>query len=100
MSDLGLSGLASGVDTSAIVSKLMALDRQGSTRIQLRQSAVQAEQNGLKAVAAKLAAVRDAAVALRDAGTWSQTQSVESCDSARVAVAKIAGAGIGGHTIA
>ena len=38
MADLGLSGLASGVDTSAIVEQLMAIERQGKTRLQLRQS--------------------------------------------------------------
>jgi hypothetical protein len=32
-SGLALSGLASGVDTASIVSQLMALDRQTTTRI-------------------------------------------------------------------
>jgi len=38
----GLSGLASGVDTSGIVDQLMAIERQATTRLALRQSAVTA----------------------------------------------------------
>ena len=40
MAGLGLSGLASGVDTAAIVEQLMALERQGKTRLQLRQTSL------------------------------------------------------------
>ncbi len=39
---LALSGLASGVDTASIVSQLMALDRQTTTRMTYRQAAVTA----------------------------------------------------------
>ena len=37
MADLGLSGLASGVDTSAIVEQLMAIERRARPALQLRQ---------------------------------------------------------------
>jgi hypothetical protein len=36
ISSLGLSGLASGVDTSAIVDQLMAIDRRSTTRVTYR----------------------------------------------------------------
>ena len=36
ISGLGLSGLASGVDTSAIVDQLMAIDRRSTTRVTYR----------------------------------------------------------------
>ena len=66
---LALSGLASGVDTSSIVSQLMALDRQTTTRKALGADA-----------------------------SWAQKQTAESSD-AKVAVALVGGAGIGGHTV-
>jgi flagellar hook-associated protein 2 len=98
-SNLALSGLASGVDTSSIVSQLMALERQATTRLGYRQNAVDAQRTALKDVAGKLSALQSAAEALAAAGTWSQAQTVESSDAARVAVARTGGAGIGGHTI-
>jgi flagellar capping protein FliD len=55
-SNLALSGLASGVDTSTIVEQLMAIDRQGTTRITYRQSGVTGMQNSLKAIAGETAA--------------------------------------------
>lgn len=98
MGDLGLSGLASGVDTSAIVAKLMAVESQGRTKIALRQAAVQGQQSALKDIQTRLASLRTAATDLRSGATWAQTQAVESTDT-RVGVAKLSGAGIGGHTI-
>jgi flagellar hook-associated protein 2 len=90
MSDLGLSGLASGVDTSGIIAKLM----------QVEQRKVTAQQTALKAIAAKLSALNDAAAALKkSASAWTPSQAVASSDPTRVAVAKISGAGIGGHSI-
>ena len=44
----GLSGLASGVDTASIVENLMALERQGKTRLGLRQTANTSQQATLK----------------------------------------------------
>jgi flagellar hook-associated protein 2 len=98
-SNLALSGLASGVDTSTIVEQLMAIDRQGTTRITYRQNGVTGMQNSLKTIAGKLSALKDAANALSADATWKQSQTVSSSDPARVAVALTGGAGIGGHTI-
>jgi flagellar hook-associated protein 2 len=95
---LALSGLASGVDTSSIVDQLIALDRQGTTRLQLRQSSVTGMQSSLKTIATKLAALKTAANALNDSTSWKPTQTVSSSDS-RVVVAQTGGAGIGGHSV-
>ena len=59
MADLSLSGLASGLDTPAIISQLMAIERQGQTRMQYRQKNVQAQATGLKDVKTKLEALQD-----------------------------------------
>jgi flagellar hook-associated protein 2 len=100
VSDLGLSGLASGVDTSGIVDKLMEVERAKATPITYKQGKVTAQQAALKDIAAKLAALSTAAANLKKtATTWSTTQDVASSDPARVGVTKISGAGIGGHSI-
>jgi flagellar hook-associated protein 2 len=95
---LALSGLASGVDTSSIVDQLIALDRQGTTRMQFRQYGVQGMQSALKDVASKLSALKTAANALSGDSNWKPQQSVESSD-VRVAVTQTGGAGIGGHSV-
>jgi flagellar hook-associated protein 2 len=99
MSDLGLSGIASGVDTAAIIDKLMQLERNKTARIQLRQTAVEARKTDLSTIAGKLSALKSAAADLASSATWGQKQTIESSDPARVAVEKISGAGIGGHSI-
>src|SRR5437868_3644236 len=99
MSDLGLSGLASGVDTSGIIDKLMAIDRQAVTKIQNKQTSTTAHQAALRAVAVKLTALQNAAGALTDSASWKATQSVVSSDDSKVSVAMLAGSGIGGHTV-
>jgi flagellar hook-associated protein 2 len=95
----GLSGLASGVDTSGIVDQLIDLERQANARLGRRKVAVQARQTGLKDIAAKLAALKSAAQELNSATTWAPKQTLESSDPTRVAVTLLGGAGIGGTTI-
>jgi flagellar hook-associated protein 2 len=99
MADLSLSGLASGVDTAAIIDKLMALERQSTTRITKRQTAVTGQQTSLKEIASKLTALKDAALVLSADATWKQSQTATSSDPTKVAVAQTGGAGIGGHTV-
>lgn len=97
---LGLTGLASGLDTDSIITQLIAVDKQAQTPILNNQTKVTAEQTALKDVTSKLAALKTAADALsRNGGAFATSQSVESSDTTKVAVAKISGAGIGGHTL-
>jgi flagellar hook-associated protein 2 len=95
----GLSGLASGVDTSSIVEQLINIDRQANAKLDLRKSQVQARQTSLKDIASKLGALNAAAQDLASATTWKAKQSVSSSNDARVSAVLIGGAGIGGHTI-
>ena len=96
----GLSGLASGVNTSSIVDQLISVERQKNARLGLRKSNVQARQTALKDIATKLNALKTAAQDLASAGTWSTKQTVESSAPANVAASITGGAGIGGSTIA
>jgi flagellar hook-associated protein 2 len=99
MSIGGLSGLASGVDTSSIVDQLISLERQQNDRLALRKSAVQARQTSLKDIASKLSTLNAAAQDLASDTTWAAKQTVASSNDARLSAVLIGGAGIGGHTI-
>jgi flagellar hook-associated protein 2 len=98
-SHISLSGLASGVDTDSVVSQLMALERQGESRLKLQQSASKVRQDALRDVATRLKNLENAAKELHSAGLWADTQSGESTDSSRVAVTSVGPSGPGGYTI-
>jgi flagellar hook-associated protein 2 len=98
--ELALSGLASGVDTSGIVQKLMQIEQQGRTRITTKQSQVTARESGIKTVQSALTALKTAATALSDASTWTSQQTVASSDSSRIGAVMLgATAGAGGTTL-
>ena len=83
-SGLRLGGLSSGLDTEAIVSQLMAIERQPRARLERKQASVQARQDALRDIATKLRALKTAAQNLASAGTWAPTQTVTSSESSRV----------------
>ncbi len=99
MAGISLSGLASGLDTSSIISQLMALEQNKVTAVQMRQVKVQAHKDDLSSIKTKLDAFKSAATALSDAATWKASQTSASSDTTKLDVALLGGAGIGGHTI-
>jgi len=99
MAGIALTGLASGVDTATMVQQLMAIEAQGKTRLQMRQTSLTAQQTTLRDLKTKLDTLKSAAADLRSVTTWAETQTVESSDAARVAVARTGGAPIGGYSI-
>src|SRR5689334_167956 len=94
----GLTGIASGVDTSAIVDKLMELEKLPRTRMDYRQAALTQQRADLSTLQTKLISLRTAAAGLRDVGTWADQQSVESSD-ARVVAQRVGGTGPGGYDV-
>ena len=68
MAGISLSGMASGLDTSTIISQLMALEQNKVTAVQMRQVKVQAHKDDLSSIKTKLDAFKSAAAALSDAG--------------------------------
>jgi flagellar hook-associated protein 2 len=94
-----VNGLASGIDTDAVITQLLSLERVPRTRIELRQTAAQARQDGLQAVSSRLGALRTAAAALGSAGTWAEVQTVESSASGTVGARLTAGAAPGGSVV-
>ena len=75
MAGISLSGMASGLDTSTIISQLMALEQNKVTAVQMRQVKVQAHKDDLSSIKTKLDAFKAAATALSDTATWKATQT-------------------------
>jgi len=96
VSPISFSGMSSGLDTEAIISSLLAVERQPRTRLELRQVAAQAKQDALNEIKGKLTALQTAATALRSAATWGEVQTVESSDATKIAARQTAGAAPGG----
>jgi flagellar hook-associated protein 2 len=99
MAGVSLTGLASGLDTSTIISQLMALEQNKVTAVQWRQTKVQAHKDDLSAIKTKLDAFKSAAAALNDSATWKATQTTTSADPTKLDATLLSGAGIGGHTL-
>jgi flagellar hook-associated protein 2 len=96
---VGLTGLASGLDTESLVAQLMQVERRPRLRLELRESQVEARQAGLRDVLSKLKGLGSAAADLRSVTLWTDTQTVESADSTKVAARRTAGAAPGGYLV-
>jgi flagellar hook-associated protein 2 len=99
MAGLSLGGLASGMDTDAVISQLMALESQSKTRLTVQQYKTEARKTALDQVATKLRALKSAADDLKSVGTWGNVQTVESTDAARVGARFVSGAAVGSYSI-
>jgi flagellar hook-associated protein 2 len=99
MAGISLTGLASGLDTSTIISQLMQLEQNKVTQVQMRQVKIQAHKDDLSSIKTKLDAFKSAAAALNDSATWKASQTTASSDVTKLGVTLLSGAGIGGHTV-
>jgi flagellar hook-associated protein 2 len=96
---IALSGMASGLDTEAIITQLMSVESVPRTRMVLADTQAQARQTTLRDLATRLAAVRDAATALSSTTTWTDTQKLSTSDPARVTISAASTAAPGAHRI-
>jgi flagellar hook-associated protein 2 len=97
--NLGLSGLASGIDTSSIISQLMAINTIPQNKLKLQQSAMQARATALTGLRTELQNLRDKADALRSLTLFNPTQTVDSSDSSKITATRVTGAGVGGNQV-
>ena len=81
---LSFTGLASGVDTDAIVTALMQIERTPQTRMQGRLDQANARLAGFEQTCGQLDALRGAADALRGVGVFSPAPWASSSDTARL----------------
>jgi flagellar hook-associated protein 2 len=97
--NLGLSGLASGIDTSSVVDALMAVARQPQTALSHKKAEASARSTALGAIKAELNGLKGLADDLRSPGLYANVQTVFSSDSTKVDATRISGAGTGGTSI-
>ena len=92
--------MASGLDTEAIVSQLMALEQNKVTAVQRRQIGVQQHKDDLSAIKTKLDALKTAAAALeRHRDLEADADRRRRRTPTKIDVTLLGGAGIGGHSI-
>jgi flagellar hook-associated protein 2 len=94
-----ISGLASGIDTSAIVSALMTVAKQPEVAIQNRITVETARQNAYKSVLSELNDLTTSYQALTDVGTWAATQAVSSNTPGAVTATMTGGGAAGSYTV-
>ena len=95
---LSSTGIASGLDIQAIVSKLGALQRAPLTALQASAATTQSKISALASLRSKLNDVQEAASALRNPATWSSWK-VKSSNELAVAAAGLKTATSGGFTV-
>ncbi len=98
-SPISISGLASGLDTSSIISALMAVERQPVTRLTDAQEKLQGQQKELTSVKSSLQQLALLASEFSMPSLFETSQAVVSSEPLRVSAATSAGAGIGGYEL-
>lgn len=99
MAGMSLGGLASGMDTDAVIGQLVALEGARRTRIAGKQVRLEARQSALNEVASQLRSLKTAADDLRSVTAWANKQTVESSNTAYVGARYTAGAAVGSYVV-
>jgi flagellar hook-associated protein 2 len=97
--NLGLSGLASGIDTTSVVNALMAIAKQPQAALQHKRDQANARATALGAIQAELDALNGAIDDLSSPGLFADVQTVDSSDSTKITASRVSGAGTGGTQI-
>lgn len=96
---INFGGLASGIDTNAVVEALIAVQRRPLIRVQQQQVVEQAREDALRDVKTRLSNLQSAAAGLRDVATWGDVQTVESSDTTKLTATRTGGAAPGAYDI-
>lgn len=99
MAGVSFGGLASGLDTNALITQLLAAEAAPKVRYQRQQEIVEGRKATLGDIASRLRALGSAIADLRSPGLFASTQTVESSDPARVAVTRTGNAGTGAYSL-
>ncbi len=98
-SPVTISGLASGLNTSSIISALMAAEREPVTRFTRQQEKVSGQQSQLQSIQSSLRQLAFAASEFNLPSLFESSQTVTSSEPTRVSATVTSGAGIGGHEV-
>jgi flagellar hook-associated protein 2 len=96
---LRLGGLASGMDTEAVISQLMALEAQPKNRLITAQKLAEGRKTALEDVARQLRTLTTAINDLRSVSTWGDVQKLTSTDDTKVGARAVGSAPAGNVTV-
>ena len=96
---LQLGGLSSGLDTNTIIEQLIAIERRPAVKLRQKERLAQTREAALRDVSTRLKNLKSAATGLRSPTLWTDTQTVESTDSLRVAAKRLSSAGAGSYNV-
>ncbi len=96
---LSITGLASGLDTAAIVSALMGVEREPVVHLTDQQEKLQGDQAQLQSIQSSLSQLVLNASEFSLPSAFESSQSVTSSDSSLINAAASVGAVVGGHEV-
>ncbi len=98
-SPISFSGLSSGLNTSEIVSALLAVEREPITRFSDEQTTLEGQSTQLKSIQSSLTQLTFAAQELGSPLLFNTSQAVSSSDPAQIAATTSTGAAVGGYEV-
>ncbi|HTZ86072.1 MAG TPA: flagellar filament capping protein FliD [Solirubrobacteraceae bacterium] len=96
---LSVTGLASGLNTSEIISALLAVERQPLARMTNEQTQIEGQRQQLLSIQSDLAQLSFAAQELGSVALFHSNQSVSSSNPTQVSASTSAGAAVGGYEL-
>ena len=94
-----VSGLASGLNTDEIISKLMSIAHEPVVRMTGEQTKLNAQQQQLQSIQTSLRQLSLAAFELGSPALFDTSQALSCSDPTRIAASASAGAGVGGYEV-
>jgi flagellar hook-associated protein 2 len=94
-----ITGLASGLDTTAIISEIMSLASAPLTKLELQQTGVTAQQTQLTNLQTALTTVSNDALNLASPTLFDTSQAVTSSNPSLISATSQTGAGVGGYQV-
>jgi flagellar hook-associated protein 2 len=96
---LSVSGLASGLNTSQIISSLLAVEREPVTRLTNEQTTVEGQETELQSIQSSLTQLSFGAQELGSPVLFNTTEAVSSSDPVQVSATTSTGAAVGGYEV-
>jgi len=87
------------MDTEAIISQLMSIERQPQVRVQQQEIIEDARKSALTDIQTRLKNLSDSIATLKDSSTWGDVQTVESSDLTKVTVSRTGGGAAGATSL-
>jgi flagellar hook-associated protein 2 len=98
-SPLSITGLASGLDTTSIISALLGAEREPITRLTNEQTKLQAQQEQIQSIQSSLQQLVFAASEFALPSLYESSQQVTSSEPTRVSATTSSGSAVGGHEV-